>query len=289
MEQSVKNIELIDTFIENERRSKMWTTISVVIFCLLGGVVYFLSRELNKSNAKYVDENRKLVATQIKLDSTLKLLADKNVSLQGDSATLSNQVVIADGKSDSLQKFCDTLTALFNTQSHLNDNFEFDPDKKLIELSQKTFLNKNVILSANLKKIVLSPVQWNKEENPVYAISFKCMPGLEKIAFSAGEKLKDKQFQKKKYAITGIETIEKFTFNPTVKYFKDEDESMAKSIAAQINNSEIQFFKDNPITIQKLSVKAPLSQIEIWIGRYERKKLDQLIMESSKYKILSEK
>ena len=108
------------------------------------------------------------------------------------------------------------------------------------------------------------------------------MPGFEKIAIGVGEKLNGNQFQGKKYSITSLDTIYKFTFNPIVKYFKDEDEAMATSIATQMNNSNAQFFKNNPVSIQKLSVKAPLSQIEIWIGRYERKKLDQLILEQSK-------
>jgi hypothetical protein len=274
MEETVKNIELIDRFIENERRSKMWTTISVIIFCLLGGVVFYLAYAVNKSNAKYKEQNVVLLATREKLDSTLKLLAIKNESLQGDSATLSNQVMIAEGRSDSLKKFCDTVTLLFkNSESYL-----FDGDS--------SFVNEdNLVLSDNLRKIIQNPEKWNIKEKQFYSISFKCMPGKEKIAFAVREKLEGKQFQGKKYAITGIDTIEKFTFNPMVKYFKDEDEGMAKNIAEQINNSGIPFFKDNPIAIQKLSVEAPLSQVEIWIGRYDQKKLDRLFLESTKYKI----
>ena len=47
----------------------MWTTISVVIFCLLGGIVFFLAWELNKSNAKYKLQYVELLATQEKLES----------------------------------------------------------------------------------------------------------------------------------------------------------------------------------------------------------------------------
>jgi len=71
MEDSTKNIEMIDRFMANEKKSKLWTTINIGIFCLLGMSIFFLAYELNKSNEKYKLINEQLKKTQDSLATAL--------------------------------------------------------------------------------------------------------------------------------------------------------------------------------------------------------------------------
>jgi hypothetical protein len=284
MENTVKNIELIDKFVENERKSKMWTVASVFIFCLLGGLVFLLAYKLNKSNAKYKEQNVELLETQKKLDSALDELAGKNQSLRADSLSLSGQVVMSGNRADSLKKIYDTVSLLFNTQFYSNDGPESDPKARLDELGKKTFSDGNVVLSDNLKKIIQDRSLWQINERPVYTISIKSMPENQKIAEQMAE-----IFKEKKYDISPVEIIQKFSFNPLIKYFNDDDLEMAQKIASQINNSNNEFFKKNPVTIQKINVKTTLHQIEIWIGQYKKIDYKQLTLKYEKYNKIIEK
>lgn len=273
MEKNIDKIDMLDRFVENERRSKMWTIISVVIFCLLGLLVFFLAYELNKSNAKYAEQNEKLKATQKELDAALEKLAQRNESLQGDSVSLTNKI----GNFDSLKKAYDTLALLFNkSQSNFIDSGAAVADSRIKELYERTFSNHRVVASDNLKKSILKPDRPHTEENPVYTIYMQCMPGYEKLTESLVSRLKQK-----KYIVPGIETIQKFSFNPIVKYFYNEDKNEADRIASLINESD-DYFKKNPVKIQQLNVKSPSHQIEVWIGQYQAKDFNKLIRQSSR-------
>ena len=49
MDDSTKNIELIDRFMANEKKSKLWTTINIGIFCLLGCPYFFWHMSLTRA------------------------------------------------------------------------------------------------------------------------------------------------------------------------------------------------------------------------------------------------
>jgi hypothetical protein len=176
-----------------------------------------------------------------------------------------------------------------NSESYLFNGDSSFINENLNQLGQKVFNKQDLVLSENLRKVIQNPVKWNNTVNPATMIHLKYMPVYGKEAFVLAAKLKGSAFNGKKYQLAGVDSVSNISFNPLVKYFRDEDEGLAKNIAAQINKSDMAFFKNNPVTIQKLSVKAPVSQVEIWIGRYERKKWDQLFIESLKYKIAGEK
>ena len=61
-----------------------------------------------------------------------------------------------------------------------------------------------------------------------------------------------------------------------IKYFDQHDADEAKKLAELINKSN-DFFQKNPVKIQKLNLKSPQRQIEIWVGEYRKKDLQQLI------------
>ena len=55
MEQTEKKIELIDQFIANEKKAKIWTLISVGLFIAMGILILFFSRELSEKEKAVLD------------------------------------------------------------------------------------------------------------------------------------------------------------------------------------------------------------------------------------------
>ncbi|HMC99805.1 MAG TPA: hypothetical protein VKH37_06625, partial [Ferruginibacter sp.] len=52
METTKSNVELIDNFIENERKSKTWTILIVTLFVLLAGLVLMFAYKLQRTTQK---------------------------------------------------------------------------------------------------------------------------------------------------------------------------------------------------------------------------------------------
>jgi hypothetical protein len=244
MEDATKKIELLDKFMANEKKSRLWTTINIGIFCLLGLSIFFLAYQLNKSNAKYKVINEQLKKTQDSLAVALAQLDNYNGSLRQDSISLTKRV----GNYDSLKSVLDTVVMLFKNQS--------------------------LPVSDNIKKVVAVEAP-ARPRDPVYTIYLQCMPGFEKLM---PPMIKD--LREKKYRVPKWETVQEISFNPVIKYFYDQDLAEAKKIAALVNSSD-NFFRKNPLQIQKLNLKSPLHQIEIWVGEYQRKDLQQLIQQTA--------
>jgi hypothetical protein len=121
MENATKNIELLDKFMANEKKSRLWTTINIGIFCLLGLSIFFLAYQLNKSNAKYKVINEQLKKTQDSLAVALAQLDNYNGSLRQDSISLTKRV----GNYDSIKSVLDTVVMLFKNQSlQVSDNIK---------------------------------------------------------------------------------------------------------------------------------------------------------------------
>jgi len=240
MEDATKKIELLDRFMANEKKSRLWTTINIGIFCLLGLSIFLLAYELNKSNGKYKIINEQLEKTQDSLAVALGQLDRYNGSLRQDSISLTKRV----GNYDSLKNVLDTVVMLFKNQS--------------------------LPVSANIKNMI-AVERPPRPRDPVYTVFVQCMPGFEKLMPPMVKDLKEK-----KYRVPKWEIVKEITFNPSIKYFYEEDHAEAKKIATYINHSD-PFFHDNPVQLQKLNLKSPLHQIEIWVGEYQRKDLQQLI------------
>ena len=234
MKDATKNIELLDRFMANEKKSKLWTVINISIFCLLGLSIFFLAYELKKSNAE--------------LDKALAQLDKNNASLQQDSISLTKTVTKTEGNYDSLKKVLDTVLMVLK--------------------------NKNLPVSSNIKNVITHE-RPAENRDPVYTVFMQCMPGFERLMPPLVKDLKAK-----KYKVPKWEVVEQIAFDPAIKYFYEEDAGEAKKIAALINGSDA-FFRKNPARVQKLNLKAPKRQIEIWVGEYQRKDLQQLIQQTA--------
>ena|SRR6186997_1920151 len=244
MENATKKIELLDKFMANEKKSRLWTTINIGIFCLLGLFIFFLAYELNKTNAKYKVINEQLKKTQDSLAVALDQLDSYNGSLRQDSISLTKRV----GNYDSLKSVLDTVVMLIKNQSlHVSDNI-----RSMIAIETPA-----------------------RPRDPVYTVFVQCMPDFEKLMPAIVKDLRDK-----KYKVPKWETVREISFNPVIKYFYDEDHDEAKKIAAFVNSSN-NFFHHNPVHIQKFNLKSPLHQIEIWVGEYQQKVLQQIIQQST--------
>ncbi len=234
MKDSTKNIELLDRFMANEKKSKWWTTINIGIFCLLGLSIFFLAYKLKKSNAE--------------LDKALAQLDKSNVSLQQDSISLTKTVTKTEGNYDSLKRVLDTVLMVLK--------------------------NKNLPVSSNIKSVI-TPGRPQEHRDPVYTVFLQCMPGFEKLMPPLVKELKAE-----KYKVPKWEIVEKIAFDPAIKYFYEEDANEAKKIAGLINKSS-EFFQKNPVKLQKVNLKSPKRQIEIWVGEYQRKDVQQLIQQAA--------
>jgi hypothetical protein len=250
MDDATKNIELLDKFMANERKSKLWTTVNIGIFCLLGLSIFFLAYQLNKSNAKYKIINEQLKKTQDSLKIALGQLDHYNVSLKQDSISLTNRV----GNYDSLKSVLDTVLILLK--------------------ETKSGGEKNTKVSENIKNIITAEKP-AASGNTVYTVFLQCMPGFEKMMPGMVKDLKER-----KYKVPKWEIVKDITFDPVIKYFYQADAEEAKKIAALINKSN-DFFQKNPVKVQKLNLKSQQRQIEVWIGEYRRKDIQQLIQQSA--------
>src|SRR5688572_7149456 len=191
MENSKKNLEMIDRFIDNERKSKIWTTVNILIFCLLGLAVFWLAFELNQSNSKYKTQNVELKKAKDDLAAALKRLDAYNESLKEDSLTLSNNF----GNYDSLKKVLDTVLLLFNeSQSKLNDMSSVAVNNRLDQYSQSVF-KEDVKLSQNIRNKITVPSQpTSGTVRPSYKVYIHFMPGFERISGTATKTLKNNNY-----------------------------------------------------------------------------------------------
>jgi hypothetical protein len=271
MENSKKNLEMIDRFIDNERKSKIWTTVNIVIFCLLGLAVFWLAFELNKSNLKYKDLNTKLQSANSERDSAVLKLRAYTETLRGDSTTLSNNA----GNYDSLKKAFDTVTLLFNeTLAKQNDMSGGAVDDRLNQYAKDIF-NKDVTISSNIISKVATPVTATNMGHTNYKVFMHYMSGYDRISDMATKKLMQDKFN-----VPGQEQIKTISFNSVVKYFHDTDKEKAQEVANVVNKSN-EYFTKNPISIQKTDLKSPSGQLEVWIGEYKKLNVEQIIIQQN--------
>ena len=90
--------DLLQKFIDNEKKSKTWTIISVLIFVILGGIIIYQSSRI-KENEKRLIENEELLS--FALDSANSL----NNTLEGQKISLENstsRIVVLERERDSL-------------------------------------------------------------------------------------------------------------------------------------------------------------------------------------------
>lgn len=280
MDQTEKKIDLIDQFIANEKKAKTWTIISVGLFIAMGILILVFGQKLNKKEKQLQDKVDELNIKNRDLDNLKKELIaanercdEENKKEKGVNNTLQELAV----RYDSTRKVNDTLALLLNTFEKINtpDN-PATPGQKLEKLYTTTFPEQQTAS----KTIEQTVKQTNLQQirTPKKALLFiHCMPGYENKAAKVKALLERNQLKSE-----GIEIIRDFTFNPAVKYFRQDDQPAATKILDLLNNADL--LAGDKFFMQPVKLKAPPAQIEIWIGDYQKPDFDKLIQQKVKLK-----
>ena len=267
MENKTSNIELIDKFIENEHKSKVWTIVSVSLFLLMAALVLLFAFKLQKVNKKLDVAESDLEKAYAKQDSLISILQQRAVSTDRNSDDLAS-------KYDSLKQAYDVMALLFNkTQSDYYQNNSGKATEQLNKITAEVLPRPNIKLVENVKQSILDP-QKLKTVTGDFLVFLQCMPGFEDRASKLLPLLK-----RKNYKAQPVQTINDFTFDSGVKYFYDDDKQSAYDIAAIINGSD-PYFKDHPATVKKLNLKSSYHQIEVWVGQYEKQDAKQFLQKA---------
>lgn len=267
MENTAKNIELIDKFIENQRKSKMWAIISVSLFLVMAAFVFFFSIQLSETKNKLTVSEQKLFDA----NERLSFLNDSIQKVKDSVMQVNYSLEKNTDKIDSLKSVNDTLTILLNTtqQEYIKTN-SATATEKINKIYQDAFPGMEQKVSDNIKEAIKNTNEIKKDAAATRVIFIQYMPRYKDLCI----KIKNQLLKNQKIKIESPEPIWKTTFNPTIRYFHDEDKETAEDIARVLNKSYASELKQ-PFIIQKIALKAPLYQLEIWIGLYEQNKLYQ--------------
>jgi hypothetical protein len=267
MEDTGKNLELIDKFIANEHKSKTWAIISVSLFLVMAALVLVFSKRLSETK-------NKLTVSEDSLRTVNARLSFLNDSIQKvkDSVDLINiGLELNTGKNafkiDSLEGVNDTLTVLLNTtqQEVIQNNSPEVATRKINDLFQQAFPGPNTNPS---DKITQSIIKTNVIEQKTVPLSISVLY-MTKYT-DLGNKI-NKLLDRKNFKVERMEPVSGTTFNPAVKYFREEDKRIADRIAGILNEPYASELKQ-PFISQFIKLKSPARQVEIWIGQYEKPK-----------------
>ncbi len=264
MDNKTSNIELIDKFIDNERRSKMWTIISVSLFLLMAALVLLFAFKLQSANKKLDVAESDLEKAYAKQDSLISILQQRAISTDRNSDNLASRY-------DSLKQAFDVMALLFNkSQTDYYKNNKAEANQQLDKLTAEVVPKQDAKLIQNVKQAILDPKKIEKTTGD-FLVFLQCMPAFKDKAANLEPLLKSK-----KYRTQPVQVINDFTFDPGVKYFHDDDMQAANDIAAIVNSSD-PYFKQHPAKAVKLSMKSSYHQIEVWIGAYQQQDAQQFL------------
>lgn len=270
METPNSNVELIEKFIDNERKSKAWTVFTVVLFSLMACMVLFFAVKLRSTNKQLDITKDSLEIAYDRQDSLIAVLQAHTHSADRNADNCSMMY-------DSLKKDYDAMAQLFNkTQDQLYKNNTAQAAEGLRKISQDLKIDSKV--TEQVAKVVVEPTLATKSSGD-FLVFMQCMPGYEDKTDKAAQLLK------RMYKVQPKQVIRDFAFDPGVKYYKDDDANDAQKIAAAINGSD-PFFKAHPITAKKLTLKTSYHQVEVWIGVYQKQDPKQFLINSSALKSL---
>ncbi|MCX6318610.1 MAG: hypothetical protein NTW29_15055 [Bacteroidetes bacterium] len=268
MDNTDKNITLLDNFIENQRRARLWTIVSVAIFVLMALVILFYSRKLAKTEGKLsLSEkqlqvaNEKLTAQNKTLDSLNEILFRQSDSVITENTGLSLSLEKNNELADSVKLLKDTLTVLLNKslQPYLNQGIA--ANDKVNELYQQAFPG----TAKEPSRVIMEQITKSTEiqhQAPAISIAIRYSNNYEGVAYDIF-----KRYNNRYGATQSPEEVKGGNFNPTVKYFSDVDRNMALRIANKLNEEYGQKF-DQPFDIQLVDVKNNAGNFEIWLGKY---------------------
>lgn len=261
-----KNIDLLQKFIENEKKAKLWTILTVILFCLLAfGVIYLAW---------------KLQDTQKNLS-----VAQKNILAQADSIkVLSKELDIALAKADSLNE-----TLASENESLLNRKANYDSlqnitSSLLINLSEIKKINPDIYIENQNTNVLDKPTQAKIDRLITPANIEKMVEKVDKytIYIQYGTDFGDEANNLRRgwqdaYICPKPELITDRTFAAAVNYFHPEDEAEARKIAAAVEKKI-----GLPIKVTEVNLKSQKKQLELWLGKYQPKTRAQILQ---KYEI----
>lgn len=261
-----KDQDILALFVENERKQKRIAFVAIALFLLLSVAIIGLAYYIQDKNNTIENQQQTIVSQGNQIDSLQLLL-----KYQAQIVELNKE------KADLLQ-----------------DNHTLSRDSKLFEdsLAQKQeevakyvedvqAMTGNPDQMQDVRSINTNVIRWIQEpKQPVrktYTIYIQYMKGFE----STCKEIQD-ILNRRRYNVPPAEYISNQTFDPAVRYFKPEDEIAATNLAATISSNEMTF---KPVFVKLKSAK---NQLEIWIGKYEKPKLE-LQIQPVNYNILPKK
>lgn len=251
-----QSIQVLDTLLENEKKSKLLTVIVILGFCLLGIAIVYLGSQLSKKEKELqqqLDEKKLLVE---KLNTALQRLDSLQTSLENSNKVLSTSAT----ESDSIKK--ESISLLNSLQSKY-DSLQ----KQTIELQKRL----NIVIKPATENILKEKVQ-NIDK---YARQYKCfiqyMPGFEAEAKRAYYALKDKDWYDK--FVAENEKIENQSFNSYIKYFDKNDQKLAYEMYRTLLNAKIEMYQE-PLLVD---LPGASKKIEIWLGKATKKSVEDIL------------
>ncbi len=272
MESATKNLELIDKFIENQRKARIWTIISVIIFVVMAVIVLIYSKQLAETKVKLTQSelelqkaNEKLETQNRELDSLNNILAQRSDSVETINTGLALNLDKNKIEADSVRNLKDTLTVLLNTtlQQYINDNAL--ATEKINELYQQAFPGSAKNPSWNITQQIIKTNVIKEDQDIVPVIAVRYMEQYKDIAFDLARRLESRDSK-----IEAPAQVKGGNFNPLVKYFSEADKKAAEKLAGKLNN----LYKEKisqPFEAQQVDITMPARHFEIWIGKYKKK------------------
>ena len=254
-----KNVDLLQRFIENEKKAKTWTLMSVTLFCLLAFGLVYLAWKLKSAETTISGQETEIQELNKKLTIALESSESENDSLSVRNIKLENN----NNNYDSLQDITNTLLiGLAEIKKENPTEPVMSVDTLAIDKTTQQKIEK-LLTTVNIKKI-----QENENKYTIYI----------QYADGYGEQAtKLRNWWQKEYICPKPELIAKRSFNTSVNYFYDEDEAEAKKLAKLVEQK-----MDLPVKVSLLKMKAPKKQLELWLGKYQPKTTEQII---KKYEI----
>jgi cell division protein FtsB len=248
-----KNIDLLQKFIDNERKAKTWTLMSVTLFCLLAFGVIYLAWSLKTAQTKISAQEKQIQELNDKLTIALESSESENDSLSVRNIKLENN----NNNYDSLQNITNSLIiSLAEIKKENPSENVITVDTLAINKTTQQKIEK-LITPTNIEKIL--------EKENKYTVYIQFADGYEEQA------TKLRSWWQKEYICPKPEPIPNKSFNTSVNYFYAEDEAEARKLAKLVEQK-----MDMPVKVSFFKMKAPKKQLELWLGKYQAKTTEQI-------------
>jgi FtsZ-binding cell division protein ZapB len=264
MATDTKNIDLLQRFIDNEKKAKAWTLMSVTLFCLLAFGVIYLAWKLKTAQTTISSQQKKIEELNDALTVALASADSANDALTSRNLKLENN----NNNYDSLQNITNSLLiSLAEIKKENPTENVITTNTAVIDKPTQEKIEQ-LIVPANIEKI--------QENENKYTVYIQYADGYEEQA------TKLRNWWQKEYICPKPELITNRSFNASVNYFYPEDEAskLAKLVEQKL---------DLPVKASFFKMKAPRKQLELWLGKYQAKTTEQIFKKYDINKTMMEK